>query len=304
MNLRVVTTLALCAAAIVGCAAWLGAVNKDERRDAARRHPFALIDEKAQAAVRADEPAVRDLTDAVLREITRDFRFSYDRVPKSLLAPLKQRLVQAELAYRRGAREGIAEDKAVQVIANLAREFDAPSYAQTDAEEVRSIRQYLAHYAPCFIPQTNSIPVADEEPRLRDTMSPLEATLTVSTLINLKLHNETMLLTPEERADIKVQLARLDCNEAKLTREERGMVMMALVEQKLHPVDPARTIEELAARSKQVTAKNAREPKAVLSLRTRSEREQEMDKSVRRVAKLDKRKQLELVNEALGTLGM
>ena len=304
MKRRIVMTLAICAAVIGGCAAWLGAVGGDERKNAVRQQPFALVDEKARAAAGADDAAVADLADAVLREIMRDFGYNYDRVPKFLVAGLRKRLIQAELAYRRGAREGITEDKAVRVVGDLAREFDAPPFAQTDADEVRNTRHLVSHYAPHFITRTNEAPVADCEPRLADVMSPLEAALTVSTLMSQKLRNETMLLTPEERADIKAQLARLDAGGANLTRTERGIVMMALVEQKLRPVNPPRPIEELATRARDVAAQHTGEPKAELRARSMSPREREMDEVMRRAAKSDKRKQLELVNRALDTLGV
>src|SRR5258708_4594260 len=91
--------------------------------------PYSRVNEKAGAVKGADERAIRELADAVL------LLTIGDRVPSIFVSPYKERLIRAELNYRRGQKAGIPEANTVRVIDELVRELSAPEYAKTDEDQ-------------------------------------------------------------------------------------------------------------------------------------------------------------------------
>ena len=89
---------------------------------------------------------------------------------------------------------------------------------------------------------------------INPTMSPLEAVYVTRFLIMQKEINESSLITPTERAEMRATIEKLADAGFQLTRRQRGAVMTALIDQKLHPEKPQQTAEELAARATQDAA--------------------------------------------------
>src|SRR5262245_6976509 len=221
--------------------------KKDKDASAKRVQPYAEVEEKASAVQGPDEGAIRQLADAVLTTV------AGNNLASVVVGPYKERLVRAEINYRRGLRVGIPESNIVRVLDELARELNAPEYAKTDEEEVRETRLAIAYMLPHFIlPQ--SLTAEEQSSRgvsftVSPTMSPLEAVFVTHFLIMQKEINESFQITRAERAEIKMRINKLQEAGFQLTSRQRGEVMRALISQNLHHEKPELSAEELAVRA-------------------------------------------------------
>lgn len=114
---------------------------------------------------------------------------------------IKDRLVRAEINYRQGRGQGIAEAKVVQMVNLLAHKLGAPAYTRTNAFEVRRLQLGILPYLPDLLAR----PRAGDASRVRTrgtsinaTLSPLEATYVAASLIQQKRYNEDYQLTHAE----------------------------------------------------------------------------------------------------------
>jgi hypothetical protein len=265
--------------------------------------PYALVNEKAGAVKGADERAIRELAEAVL------VLSIGDEVPSVFVSPYKERLIRAELNYRRGQKDGIPEANTVRVINELARELSAPEYAKTDEDQVQETRLVISSLMPHFIvqqPLRSGEESSTGSPYTVDpTMSPLEAVYVTRFLIMQKEINESYLVTPTERAETKATIKKLTDSGFHLTWMERNAVMSALIGQKLHPEKPQLTVEELAARARQQTAEQSQnQTKAVLSAGPSSSRYQEMQAVFQRAYTMKVSDAVALTNRSLALLGI
>src|SRR4030095_4106341 len=189
--------------------------------------PYALVNEKAGAVKGADERAIRELADAVL------VLSIGDGVPSVFVSPYKERLIRAELNYRKGQKDGIPEANTVRVIDELARELSAPEYAKTDEDQVHETRLAISSLMPHFIvqqPLQSGEESSTGAPYTVDpTMSPLEAVYVTRFLIMQKEINESYLITPTKRAETRATIKKLTDSGFHLTWMERNAVMAALI---------------------------------------------------------------------------
>jgi len=265
--------------------------------------PYARVNEKAGAVKGADERAIRELADAVLQLTIGD------RVPSVFVSPYKERLVRAELNYRRGQKEGIPEANTVRVIDELVRELSAPEYAKTDEDQVHDTRLAISSLMPHFIVQQ---PLRSGEESstgvsytVHPTMSPLEAVYVTRFLIMQKETNESSLITPTERAELKATIKKLTDSGFQLTWRERNAVMAALIGQKLHAETPQLTVEELATRARQQTAEQPKnQTRVFLSAGPSSSRYKEMQEVFHRAYTMKASDALTLTNRSLELLGI
>ena len=131
---------------------------------------------------------------------------------------IKNRMVRAEVDYRKGRKEGIKEERVVRVVNGLAKKFGAPEYAKTDLYEVRKLRAGMLFLMPEVIttePMEKLKKAKDDKPKflISATMSPLEAVNVMALLIDQKLSNDEFQLTKEERKALAAD---------KRTREEQN----------------------------------------------------------------------------------
>lgn len=281
---------------------WLVRGQSQENTPVQMPQPYALVDEKARAVKSADERAIRELADAVLQLMIAD------RVPSVLVQPYKEQIVRAEINYRSGLKQGVPEANIVRVIEELARKLSAPDYARTDELEVRDTRLALSYMMPHFIVH-QPLPAGEESSMampftINPTMSPLEAVYVTRFLIMQKEINESSLLTPTERAEIRAEIEKLRGAGILLTRRQRGAVMSALIDQKLNPEKPQQTAEELAARARQVPEQTNIEYRAVLSAGPSSPRYKEMQDVVHRAYTMKVSDAVVLANRSLELLGI
>lgn len=284
---------------------WLVRGQSKQNTDTAAQlpQPYAQVDEKASAVQGADEGAIRELADAVLLLVIGN------NAPSVLVSPYKERLVRAEMNYRRGQKAGIPEVNIVCVIDELARELNAPEYARTDEDEVRQTRLAISYMMPHLI--VHQPLSAEEESSLglpftvNPTMSPLEAVYVTRFLIMQKEINEFSQITRAERAEIKARVKKLAEGGFQLTLQERGAVMTALIEQKLHPEKPQRTAEELVTRARQQMAERANnQARAYLTGGPSSSRYKEMQEVFQRARTMKVSDALALTNRSLELLGI
>lgn len=158
-------------------------------------NPLVRVNEKARAAKSGDEAAVRALTDEIFTT------FSFDQGPAGMDDAIKERLVRAEVNYRRGGGRGSSEFRIVHMVNLLARKLGAPAYAHTNVFEVRRLRSALLPFTPDL--QTWSRGEEMNKGKKRDTssniaMSPLEATFFAVSLVQQKRYNVEHQLTNDE----------------------------------------------------------------------------------------------------------
>src|SRR2546426_727922 len=155
-----------------------------------RSDPFASLNNKASAAKSGDETAIREVADEVFKTI------GLDSLDPDLSAPFKDRLVRAEVDYRRTGKGGVHENKVAQAINQLADRLGAPSYARTGLLQLRHLRVSLQVPLSNFIAQVPS--KGSGKATINPEMSPLEAAGLTLLMLYQKVHNEDYQLTPEE----------------------------------------------------------------------------------------------------------
>lgn len=103
-------------------------------------------------------------------------------------------VVSAERNYRAKKHSGVSEAQIVIAINRLADSFQSPEYARTSKEQVRDLRLALITLTPNVM---RSIPSSKGE-KLPAKMSPMEASLIATLLIQQKLSNPDFQVTPDE----------------------------------------------------------------------------------------------------------
>jgi hypothetical protein len=204
--------------------------------------------------------------------------------------------------------EGIPEASIVRVIDELVRELSAPEYAKTDEDQVHDTRLAISGLMPHFIvqqPLRSGEESAEAPYTVGSTMSPLEAVYVTRFLIMQKEINESYLITPTERAELKATIKKLTDSGFQLTWRERNAVLAALIGQKLHTEPPQLTVEELATRARQQTAEQTKyQTRAFLSAGPSSSRYQEMQEVFQRAYTMKVSDAVVLTNRSFELLGI
>jgi hypothetical protein len=155
------------------------------------------VEEAAKKAKNSkDEKAVRELADAV-------FDYAGGQMPASVSDGIKDRLVRAEMNYRKG-KKGIREEDIVRTVNELADTMSAPAYAKTSKLQVKVMRVKLMGDHPSFIAQERDEKKKGLKKEVGDTInpevSPLEGAFITMMMIQQKVLNEDWQKTPEEYA--------------------------------------------------------------------------------------------------------
>jgi len=157
----------------------------------AQKPTHYYIEEQANLARKGSEAAARNATIQILQgvgvipELANAFGF-------------QERIVQAEVSYRKGNHGPIHESDIVKAVNNLASSLNAPAWAQTSLVEVRRIRMYsLPMYGSMF---ANTKPGPDGKVSLLSPdMSPLEGMHLALILIQQKLYNQNYQFSTKEK---------------------------------------------------------------------------------------------------------
>ncbi len=185
--------LTLCAVAIgVGWRSVNSSVTTANRNSGAPM--IDKIEEKARKAKGNDEALIRDLADEVFKEFAVD-------IPTDITAAMKDRLVSAEVKYRKTGK-GPREGNVVRTINELANRFNAPDYAKATPLQVRTLRVELMKVYPSFIAQETDERKKGLRKKVGDLinpeLSPLEATYLTVMMLHQKMLNDDFQQTPED----------------------------------------------------------------------------------------------------------
>ncbi|MGO8758916.1 MAG: hypothetical protein ACLQG3_12405 [Terracidiphilus sp.] len=152
----------------------------------------AYIDSQAVLAKQGSESAIRNITGQLFQgaglpsELTNAFAFN-------------ERVVQAELNYRKGLHSAVQTTDVVKAINNLANTIGAPVWAHTNTQEVTKLRMWMLILYPHLIANPSPRQTNGKFEILSPQMSPLEATFIAATLVEQKLWNGYYQLAPSER---------------------------------------------------------------------------------------------------------
>lgn len=153
----------------------------------------AAIESAAVTARGGDPSAVSALTDAVFA-----YPHSYRRLPPSLEYPIKQRIANAEVAYRQGQSSGVQTADLVNAFNGLADKFGLPDYAKTSVVQIRYLRTSMALGFPQFMGEGLSRPGAKVGDPISDAMSPTQAAHLAQVLADQKLWNPDYQVPPDK----------------------------------------------------------------------------------------------------------
>lgn len=162
------------------------------------KSPFTpgSLEEKARKAKNGNEDAVRDLTDEV-------FHRYGQMLPTEVADKAKERLVRAEMEYKKNGKGSVREMDVVQAVNFLAEKFKAPGFAKTDLRQVKMLRARMRLGAQSFIApdpeKKKGLKKKLGEP-MNQEVSPLEATCLVLVMLNQKALNNDFQQTPQEFA--------------------------------------------------------------------------------------------------------
>ncbi len=176
-------------------------------------NPYKTLDRAAKDASAGDDSSVRALSEAVF-----SFPRMLGRMPEVIENPVKDRLIEAELSFRRGAHAGVREEDIVKLVNSMADKLQAPSYAKTSIKQVRVLRMQLVLASPVFMGQALTLPGASAGDSVRSTMSPFQAAHLLNSLIDQKLINPAFQLEPKdwEASQASVEMDRIKAGQEKL----------------------------------------------------------------------------------------
>lgn len=214
-NAAIVSLLLLCVA--TGGAIWITSNSAAQSKlemstgeapssvdDGQPSSPLSKINGKARAANNGGgENEIRALADEIFTT------YQFDEAPAGVGDSIKERLVRAELSYRGGqGQKGISDASIVRAVNYLAYKLGAPAYAQTDVFELRRMKVAVLPYTDDLQARsraaevTDSISIGDQKTNANDattpSMSPLEAVVFMTTLVQQKQFNPEYQLTNEE----------------------------------------------------------------------------------------------------------
>ena len=144
----------------------------------------------AMAMTPGDKDSIRALVEATFKTplILGVRRF---QMPDVMAAVVKQRLIDAQVAYFNGKNFGVSDGAIVDAMNALATAFETPDYGRVSLLQVQFVRGRLASdLMPTLFKQVN--------PDLDVPMSPLEAMYLMAVLIQQKIENAAYQVPPAE----------------------------------------------------------------------------------------------------------
>jgi hypothetical protein len=151
----------------------------------------ALLNARAKLAKGGDEKEVGRYADEVFQQ------FGSPEMATGM-SLFKDRLVRAEVNYRRQGKGGVSERSLAKSLNGLTKKLGAPDYARISPSQVRYMRVNMMIAYPGMIHRSSDKQlkksVVDPE------MSPLEAAGMTMLLVTQKLSNKEFQVTPEEWA--------------------------------------------------------------------------------------------------------
>ena len=156
---------------------------------------ISRINDQAALLNTADETQIRQLADEVFTS------FDLDQAPSEITNSLKDRLVSAEVNYRRGHGKPVSEFGVVRMTNTLMDKLGAPAYAKTNVFEVRRLEMNFLPFLSKFIgkrPVGQNNGAKARGSSINPIMSPLEGATIAGLLIQQKRSNPTYQVTQDE----------------------------------------------------------------------------------------------------------
>lgn len=185
--------LVLC---ILGCSIvlFMASSNVQSQSTSNTDDPFYIINQKALTAKSNDETAVRDLAREIFKQ------FALPEVSQPVRDEMVERLVRAEIAFRNEGRNSLTEDDVVRTMNWITDQFNAPSYAKTDNNQINYLRYVLAQVMPDLVAQEEFGASKTFGSKIGGKMSPLEATAMSLLMLCQKMGNSEYMVTSDEFA--------------------------------------------------------------------------------------------------------
>jgi hypothetical protein len=160
-----------------------------------RRSPGSELELKARAAKGGDDLAIRELA----AEVFNPFVDPSDEGVASVLKPFVDRLYRAEKLFRDTGRVGVSVSNVTQAVNGVASRLDAPEYAFTTDEQVKSLVTVSQRTLPTFMAgiQDKSSGV---QPSVYN-LSPIQAGYITVLMLKQKLENPEFQTTAQDWDD-------------------------------------------------------------------------------------------------------
>lgn len=204
------------------------------------------IEQKA-ALVSLDDPdSVQALADEIF-----NLPRSFPRLAAPVESAVKERLVQAEIRYRKGEKPGIEEQDIVNTLNSVVDQLGGPSYLKTTLSQLRALRMRLAFGQPVFMGAGIALPDANIDESTSSAIGPMQAANLIEWLIQEKITEPNFQVTPDEweatyLAKFKAQIAEKQAMREAMRAEMRrsGKTTMARLTVRCVSSDKRREIQQ------------------------------------------------------------
>lgn len=163
----------------------------------------AKVEEKARLLKDNDQDTYHALADEIFRAnrgfdiLAIEHGIGPTMIPPSIDYVIKDRLVFAEMQYRRGLGKGVNEQSIVDFTNLLVEKFGLPDYVRTSPNQVRHLRMFLMLHNPVFMGQGAVRPDIKVGESINEEMSPLQGVHLLLEVLGHKLFDADFQLTPE-----------------------------------------------------------------------------------------------------------
>lgn len=163
----------------------------------------AEVEEKARLLRDNDKDTYRALADEIFKAnrgfeiLALEHGIGPTMIPPSIDYEIKDRLVWAEMQYRRGLGKGVKEQSIVDLTNQLVEKFSLPDYVRTGPRQVRHLRMFLMLHNPTFMGQGAVRPDIKVGESINEEMSPLQAVHLLLEVFGHKFFDPDFQLTPE-----------------------------------------------------------------------------------------------------------
>lgn len=159
------------------------------------------MNKEAERKVSGDENSINQLFDSIFEMAS----VRNSRLPSETEASLKNRLIKSELKFREGKHKTIREYDLAKAFNNLSDNLGLPEYSKTFVAQIRRLRVTIMPQVPTLIGKVNRDPnhAAGRTigAMITTEMSPAEAILITTFLMQQKLINDLYQTTPKDWAN-------------------------------------------------------------------------------------------------------
>lgn len=156
------------------------------------------LQKEAERKVSADEDSIKELFDSIFEMV---LVWNW-RLPLEIETSLKNRLVRSELKFRDGKHKKIRESDLAKAFNNLAERLGLPEHSKTFVAQIRMLRVMIMPDVPTLIGKVNRNPNHATDRKvgamMTTEMSPAEAILIATVLMQQKLFSDLYQTTPQE----------------------------------------------------------------------------------------------------------